>query len=121
MDYLAAVTKFHKALDLPVGERPTEITRYAFARRVRLICEELSEYCEAVSNNDVVKIADALADLLYVTFGAAIEHGLPMDLIFEQVHNSNMTKTDGYMDGGGKWIKPPNYRPVDLSWLREEL
>lgn len=119
MKYLESVKEFHKALNLPIGNTPGQISREAFARRTRLICEELSEYCSAVSNNSIIDIADALADLLYVVFGAAIEHGLPMDKIFEQVHKSNMTKTDGHMDAGGKWIKPETYIPVDLSWLEE--
>lgn len=117
MDYYKAVEDFHRMLDLPVAERPTNIDRASFARRIRLINEELSEYCKAVSNDDIVGIADGLGDLLYVVFGAAVEHGLPMDTIFSQIQTSNMTKRDGYMDAGGKWVKPDNYVPVDLSWL----
>lgn len=120
INYLDAVKSFHIALGLPVGASPKQIDKKAFARRTRLICEELSEYCTAVSNDDIIKIADALADLLYVVFGAAIEHGLPMDEIFRQVHVSNMTKTAGHMDAGGKWVKPDTYIPPNLCWVKEQ-
>lgn len=105
---------------MPVGGQPKNISRHAFARRLRLITEELSEYCEAVGENDIVRIADALADLLWVVFGTTVEHGLPMDRVFLQVHASNMSKKDGHFDKSGKWIKPDNYKPVDLSWILNE-
>ena len=117
IDYLGKVKEFQKAFGMPIGEQPKSISRHAFARRLRLITEELSEYCEAVGENDIIKIADGLADLLWVVFGTAIEHGLPMDKIFEQVYISNMSKKDGHLDKTGKWIKPDNYKSVDLSWL----
>lgn len=117
VDYLGSVKKFHKAFELPIGQKPQNIVRKAFARRARLINEELSEYCKAVGSDDIVEIADALSDLLYVTFGAAIEHGLPMDEIFAQTQKSNMTKVGGHKDSSGKFIKPDTYTPVDLSWL----
>lgn len=120
IDYLGMVKKFHIILGLPIGEQPKNISRHAFARRTRLINEELSEYCKAVSEDDIVEIADALGDLLYVVFGAAIEHGLPMDKIFEQIQQSNTSKKDGHFDKTGKWIKPDNYKPVDLSWVLNE-
>ena len=117
IDYLEMVKSFHKMLGVPIGQRPRNISRHAFARRTRLINEELSEYCKAVSEDDIAEIADALGDLLYVVFGAAVEHGLPMDKIFEQIQQSNMSKSGGHFDKTGKWIKPDTYKPVDLSWL----
>lgn len=118
IDYLEMVKKFHAEFDIQIGKRPQNISRTAFARRLRLISEELSEYCLAVSSNDIIEIADALADLLYVTFGTAIEHGLPMDKIFALVQASNMSKVGGHKDRSGKWIKPDTYIPVDLSFLK---
>ena len=118
IDYLGIVKEFHKAFDLPMGNQPQLLnTQEQFANRLRLILEELSEYCEAVAKGDVVSIADGLADLLWVVFGTVVEHGLPMDKIFRQVAKSNMSKVDGYKDSSGKWVKPDNYKPVDLSWL----
>lgn len=121
IDYLGMVRKFHEIFDTDIGYKPQNISRSAFARRARLISEEFSEYCKAVSSDSIIGIADALADLLYVTFGAAIEHGLPMDEIFSAVQKSNMTKIGGYKDSTGKWIKPDSYVPVDLSFLKEKI
>jgi predicted HAD superfamily Cof-like phosphohydrolase len=84
-----------------------------------LITEELSEYCKAVANQDIVAIADGLGDLMYVVIGTAIEHGLPFDKVFDLIHKSNMSKKGGHFDKSKKWIKPPTYKPVDLSWLKK--
>ncbi len=119
IDYLNMVKEFHIIFTNEIGPRPQNINRKSFARRTRLIAEEFSEYCQAVSTDNIIEIADSLGDLLYVVFGAAIEHGLPMDRIFKKIHESNMTKKDGHKDSSGKWIKPDNYKPVDLSWLLE--
>lgn len=117
IDYLNMVKTFHSTFELPISHEPKSIDRKSFARRVRLIAEELSEYCSAVSSDNIVEIADALADLLYVTFGACIEHGLPMDKIFTLVQESNMSKIGGHKDSSGKFIKPKSYKPVDLTFL----
>jgi predicted HAD superfamily Cof-like phosphohydrolase len=119
IDYLGFVKKFHATFEMPIGFTPQNLDRKSFARRLRLISEELSEYCQAVATDDIIEIADALADLLYVTFGAAIEHGLPMDEIFWRVQESNMTKSGGKKDASGKLVKPATYKPVDLAFLGE--
>lgn len=117
VDYLYQVKKFHTTFKLPVGNYPQLLSQKQFANRVRLISEEFAEYCLAVAEEDIIKIADGLADLLWVVFGTAVEHGLPMDEIFRQVSESNMSKEGGYIDKAGKLIKPDSYEPVDLSWL----
>mgnify|MGYP001617276614 CR=1 FL=1 len=74
-------------------EKP-EVGNYAEAmRRGDFIDEELSEYRRAVENGDLVGIADAIGDMLYVVIGAAIHHGMELQPIFEEIHRSNMTKT----------------------------
>lgn len=120
MNYLEMVKEFHETLMLPVRKTPGKIDKKAFSKRVMLICEELSEYCKAVSTQNLPEIADAIGDLLYVVFGTAVEHGLPMNEIFRQIHKSNMTKKDGHIDKSGKLIKPKNYIPVNLSWLNNK-
>ena len=117
IDLESSVREFHKMTGIPTGKRPCNLSLDAFSRRVRLISEELSEYCEAVSNNNIPEIADALADLVYVVIGAAVEHGIPFNYVFDLVHKSNMTKTDGHKDESGKWIKPDSFEPVDLNFL----
>ena len=120
IDYLEEVKRFHKAFGLPVGNSPKNLDLKQFSLRIRLIAEEFSEYCKAVGENDIIAIADGLGDLLWVVFGTAVEHGLPMDRVFKDIAKSNMSKKDGHVDVSGKWIKPNNYEPVNLSWLFKE-
>ena len=87
--------------------------------RVDLIEEELNELKEAIKNNDIVEVADALTDILYVTYGAGHAFGINLDKCFKEVQNSNMSKLglDGkpiYNDKG-KVMKGPNYFKPDLG------
>ena len=89
------------------------------ALRVSLIKEELDELIEAMSKKDLVEVADALTDILYVTYGAGHAFGINLDECFEEVQNSNMSKLDNngkpiYNDKG-KVMKGPNYFKPDLS------
>ena len=87
--------------------------------RYNLIKEELEEFKEAIDKKDLLEVADALTDLLYVTYGAGHAFGINLDDCFNEVQNSNMSKlgTDGkpiYNDAG-KVMKGPNYFKPDLS------
>ena len=87
--------------------------------RLDLIEEELGELKEAMKNNDLLEVADALTDILYVTYGAGHAFGINLDKCFEEVQNSNMSKLDAagepiYNDVG-KVLKGPNYFKPDLS------
>jgi predicted HAD superfamily Cof-like phosphohydrolase len=87
--------------------------------RYNLIKEELAEFKEAIDKKDLLEAADALTDLLYVTYGAGHAFGINLDDCFNEVQNSNMSKlgTDGkpiYNDAG-KVMKGPNYFKPDLS------
>ena len=87
--------------------------------RYNLIKEELDEFKQALDNNDLLEVADALTDILYVTYGAGHAFGINLDHCFEEVQNSNMSKlgNDGkpiYSDQG-KVMKGPNYFKPDLS------
>ena len=87
--------------------------------RVDLIEEELNELKEAIKNNDIVEVADALTDILYVTYGAGHSFGVNLDKCFDEVQRSNMSKLgeDGnpiYNDSG-KVMKGPNYSVPDLK------
>ena len=89
------------------------------ALRVSLIKEELNELIEAMNKKDLVEVADALTDILYVTYGAGHAFGINLDKCFEEVQNSNMSKLDSngkpiYNDNG-KVMKGPNYFKPDLS------
>ena len=86
--------------------------------RYNLIEEELNEFKQALDSNDLLEVADALTDILYVTYGAGHAFGINLDACFEEVQNSNMSKlgNDGkpiYNDQG-KVMKGPNYFKPDL-------
>ena len=87
--------------------------------RISLIQEELDELKEAMINNDLLEVADALTDLLYVTYGAGHAFGIDLDKCFNEVQNSNMSKLgeDGkpIYNEFGKVMKGPNYFKPDLS------
>ncbi len=87
--------------------------------RISLIREELEELKEAIKNNDLKEAADALTDILYVTYGAGHAFGVNLDKCFEEVQNSNMSKLgdDGrpIYNEQGKVMKGPNYFKPDLS------
>ncbi len=98
-------------------DKPSVLSFNGMDLNAKLIGEELEEYLEA---NDIVGIADAIGDLLYVVLGAACQHGIDIDPIFHEIHRSNMTKfIDGHRRADGKWIKGPSYTPANLKPILE--
>ncbi len=96
-DALCKVEEFHSVFGLPVADRPTaEVPASLVAVRVKLFQEELAEYQAAAEGHDVVAVADALTDMLYVLLGTYITHGMQeaAAALFDEVHRSNMTKLD---------------------------
>ena len=91
--------------------------------RIKLIEEELNEFKEAISKKDLKEAADALTDILYVTYGAGHAFGINLDNCFEEVQNSNMSKLDNYgkpiYNNDGKVMKGPNYFKPDLKKFLE--
>ena len=87
--------------------------------RQELIEEELTELKEAIQNKDIKEVADALTDILYVTYGAGHAFGINLDKCFEEVQNSNMSKlgNDGkpIFNEKGKVMKGPNYFKPNLN------
>ena len=87
--------------------------------RISLISEELEEFKEAIRNKDLKEVADALTDILYVTYGAGHAFGIDLDKCFDEVQNSNMSKLDEngkpIYNESGKVMKGPNYFKPDLS------
>ena len=87
--------------------------------RIDLIVEELNEFRDAIKNNDLKEAADALTDILYVTYGAGHAFGVDLDKCFDEVQQSNMSKLgqDGkpIYNEAGKVMKGPNYFKPDLS------
>ena len=124
---LEALLAFHRAMNVYVAEQPTaQLPEGVAAVRLALLEEELQEYREALAAGDLVAIADALTDLLYVLLGTFVSHGLQdvAEALFDEVHRSNMTKRgpDGQViyREDGKVLKPPTYEPPDLRRVLEE-
>lgn len=87
--------------------------------RINLIQEELDEL--KANPKDLVNVADAIADLMYVVLGTAVAYGIDIEPIFDEVHRSNMSKfIDGHEDENGKWKKGPSYTPPDIETILEE-
>ena len=113
------VGTFMKTFGQDVKKNPSFSTDKINHLRINLIKEELDELIEAMNKKDLVEVADALTDILYVTYGAGHAFGINLDKCFEEVQNSNMSKLDDngkpiYNDKG-KVMKGPNYFKPDLS------
>lgn len=119
---LEALLEFHRTMGVYFAEKPTShLPEDVAAVRLALLEEELEEYRQALAAEDLVAVADALTDLLYVLLGTFISHGLQdvAEALFAEVHRSNMTKIgpDGrviYREDG-KVLKPPTFEPPDLQ------
>lgn len=123
---IEAVQKFHTAFKIGYLETPTaDLGKAKNELRFNLMKEENEEYLEAVQNNDLVEVADALGDMLYILCGTIIEHGLQdkMEAVFNEIQESNMSKLgeDGepiYREDG-KVLKGPNYFKPNIAKILE--
>ena len=119
MSNFSKVGIFMKTFGQEVKNKPSFSTDKINKLRLDLIKEELSELTDAMNNKDLLEVADALTDILYVTYGAGHAFGIDLDKCFDEVQNSNMSKLDE--DGKpiynehGKVMKGPNYFKPDLS------
>ena len=119
MSNFSKVGIFMKTFGQEVKNKPSFSTEKINKLRLDLIKEELSELTDAMNNKDLLEVADALTDILYVTYGAGHAFGIDLDKCFDEVQNSNMSKLDE--DGkpiyneNGKVMKGPNYFKPDLS------
>ena len=149
MNTLDQVKEFHETFKQPVLDKPTIPSIERCQLRVNLIEEELDELKEAIRNGDLVEIADALADLRYVTDGTVLEFGLAgmHEEVMNEVHRSNMSKVHKDMDevyetaevynckidwikvdagylvyrtSDNKLLKPKSYSPADIKSILED-
>ena len=113
------VKNFMETFGQEVKSRPSLSSHKINALRYNLIKEELDEFKQALDKKDLLEVADALTDILYVTYGAGHAFGINLDACFEEVQNSNMSKLgeDGkpIFNDQGKVMKGPNYFKPDLS------
>ena len=119
---LNAVKDFHDTFGLNYNDSPTvDLEKKIIELRFNLMKEENDEYIEAARNNDIVEVADALGDMLYILCGTIIEHGMSdiIEDVFDEIQKSNMSKlgSDGkpiYREDG-KVMKGPNYFKPNFS------
>ena len=124
---IAAVHEFHTAFGLGIKETPTaDLGEAKNLLRYKLMREENEEYLEAASNNDLVEVADALGDMLYILCGTILEHGMQhkIEEVFNEIQRSNMSKlgADGkpiYREDG-KVLKGPNYFKPHIQEILEK-
>ena len=113
------VGTFMKTFGQEVKTKPSFSSDKINKLRIDLIKEELDELQEAMNNNDLLEVADALTDILYVTYGAGHAFGIDLDKCFDEVQNSNMSKLgekgEPIYNESGKVMKGPNYFKPDLS------
>ena len=119
MSNFSKVGIFMKTFGQEVKNKPSFSTDKINKLRLDLIKEELSELTDAMKNKDLLEVADALTDILYVTYGAGHAFGIDLDKCFDEVQNSNMSKLDEngkpIYNEHGKVMKGPNYFKPDLS------
>ena len=113
------VGTFMKTFSQEVKSKPSFSSNKINKLRIDLIKEELDELQEAMKNNDLLEVADALTDILYVTYGAGHAFGIDLDKCFDEVQNSNMSKLgengEPIYNDSGKVMKGPNYFKPNLS------
>ena len=125
-DYIKAVEKFHDSFGIENNYEPTsDLSKEDITLRHRLMQEENDEYLEAAKNGDLVEIADALGDQLYILCGTSLKHGLQhkIEEIFEEIQSSNMRKLDEngkpmYREDG-KILKSNVYFKPNISKILE--
>lgn len=125
---IEAVYEFHRVFGINNNDEPAHnIGKESYLLRHRLMHEENEEYLEAAENGDLVEIADALGDMMYILYGTICAHGLQHRIadIFDEIHRSNMSKLDA--DGkpiyreDGKVMKGENYfKPNIAKYLAEQ-
>ena len=119
MTNFSKVGVFMKTFGQEVKNKPSFSTDKINKLRIDLIKEELDELTDAMKNNDLLEVADALTDILYVTYGAGHAFGIDLDKCFDEVQNSNMSKLGNngkpIYNESGKVMKGPNYFKPNLS------
>ena len=112
------VAEFMRCGDQEVKKSPEFPTESVCQLRLKLIFEEVDELVDAQEKGDIVEVADALTDILYVVYGMGHAYGIDLDRCFSEVHRSNMTKVvEGKLkrNDAGKVLKPDTYEPPNLQ------
>lgn len=115
IDIVADVIEFHKAMGLEVGPKVPEVpSRKTVDLKMRILTEEYLELIDGVRDGSLTGVADACADLIYVTVGLALAYGIDLRPVWREVHQANLAKAGGPKRSDGKQLKGPNWRPPDI-------
>lgn len=126
IEKINSVKEFHEVFLIGSNEAPTTIAENEYLLRHRLMAEETEEYLEACRKGDLVEIADALGDQLYILFGTILKHGLQhkIEEVFDEIHRSNMSKLDEngnpVVREDGKILKSDRYFKPDIRKVLEK-
>ena len=126
MKRIEKVLQFNRSFNLPIRNKPSLIPPAESRLLIDMTMEENQEYREAVDADDIVEIADALIDRLYLIYGDIIRHGLAdkINALFDEVHNSNMSKLDEndkpIYKNNGKVKKSDRYFKPDIKKILDE-
>ena len=110
---------FHSKFGLPIEAEPGIPDEDQATLRMSLLAEEFEEVCRAWENNDINNLAQELADLIYVCLGMAWVYGIPLEVIFDEVHDANMEKDGGGQREDGKILKPEGWEPPRIKEIME--
>lgn len=118
-DIIKSVLSFNSSFELPIRETPQLIGKDEYKLQYNLLKEEVDEYMQACVDSDIIGVADALGDILYILIGVCIRHGLHDKIhdVFDEIHRSNMTKlVNGkpIYNEAGKVMKSKNYEVPNL-------
>lgn len=119
-----AVKEFHEVMGMEDHKTPTLVDAETAGLRIAIIAEEFNELIKGIAKEDLVEIADALGDILYVVYGCANAYGIDMEPIFNEIHDSNMKKIDPetgkvrYREDG-KVLKPEGWKKPRLAPIIE--
>ena len=111
------VELFHSKFGISIKITPEIPDMSVQVRRIRLIKEETNELLTAIGNQDIVEVADGIADAIYVILGTAIEYGIDARPIWDEVQRTNMAKEGGGVREDGKILKPDGWIPPDIGSL----
>lgn len=122
---MRAVWAFHAAFGLPRQLSPgVEVSAELAQLRVDLLEEEVAEFADATKRGDITALADALGDIVYVAYGAAVTYGIDLDAVLAEIHQSNMSKLDTggrpVLRDDGKVLKSSRYRAPDVARVLAE-
>jgi predicted HAD superfamily Cof-like phosphohydrolase len=119
-DMWADVKSFHEKFGLVIAGKPCIPDEGTVLLREGLIDEENDELEEAIRNDDLVEIADACADLIYVVLGLCVSYGIDLRPVFNEVHRTNMAKEGGAKRSDGKICKPDGWQPPQIERILRE-